>query len=47
MDNPMAVMDAFAMYASDRNIVISDAIRPHRFPGRGLGIAATRKIQVC
>jgi hypothetical protein len=47
IDSMTAVMDAFGAYARDRGIVISDAIKPHRFLGRGLGIAAARKIQVC
>jgi hypothetical protein len=46
MDHAMALIGAFAAYARDRHIVISPVIKPHRFPGRGLGIAATRKIQV-
>jgi len=40
-------MEEFATYARSRRIVLDSAIKPHRFPGRGLGIAATRKIQVC
>lgn len=40
-------MEAFATYARSRRIVLNNAIKPHRFPGRGLGIAATKKIQVC
>lgn len=47
VDNATAVVNAFATYAGDRDIMISEAIKLHRFPGRGLGIAATRKIQVC
>jgi hypothetical protein len=43
----IAAMDDFSRYARDTGIVTNDAIKPHRFPGRGLGIAATRKIPVC
>ena len=40
-------MEAFSTYARSRRIVLDSSIKPHRFPGRGLGIAAIRKIQVC
>lgn len=47
MESMTAATDAFAVYARDSGIAISDVIKPHRFPGRGLGIAASRKILVC
>ena len=46
MDHAMALIAAFAAYARDRRIVISPVIKPHRFPGRGLGIAATSHVKV-
>lgn len=39
-------LEIFASWALNQGVKVYN-VKPVRFPGRGLGIAATRKIKVC
>lgn len=42
-----AAPECFIQYVRDEHIQIHSLVRPHRFPGHGLGIRSTGTIEVC